>query len=43
MITRRGFPQHLMRAVQNLYHETQIIIEREGEKDTKISINQGVR
>jgi hypothetical protein len=40
---KRGFPQHLTRAVQRLYHETQIIIEREGEKMIKISIKQGVR
>jgi hypothetical protein len=41
---KRGFPQYLIRAVQSLYHETQIIIEREGEKDDKkISVNQGVR
>jgi hypothetical protein len=32
---KRGFPQH---AVQSLYHETQIIIEREGEKDNKKSL-----
>jgi hypothetical protein len=40
---KRGFPQHLIRAVQSLYHETQIIIEREGEKDDKNFYNQGVR
>jgi hypothetical protein len=41
---KRGFPKHLIRAVQSLYHENQTIIEREGEKDDKkISINQGVR
>jgi hypothetical protein len=40
---RSGFSQHLIRAVQSLYHETQIIIEREGEKDDKkFSTNQGV-
>jgi hypothetical protein len=44
IMIKRGFLQHLIRAVQSLYHETQIIIEREGEKgDKKISINQGVR
>jgi hypothetical protein len=44
IMIKRGFPQHLIRAVQSLFHETQIIIKREGEKDDKkISINQGVR
>jgi hypothetical protein len=30
-----GFPQHLVRAVQSLYHETLIEVEREGERDAK--------
>jgi hypothetical protein len=38
IIIKRGFPQHLVRAAQSLYHETQIIIEREGEKDDKKSL-----
>jgi hypothetical protein len=37
IMIKRGFPQHLIRAVQSLYHETQIIIERDGEKDDKKS------
>jgi hypothetical protein len=32
IMIKRGFPQHLITAVQSLYHETQIIIKREGEK-----------
>jgi hypothetical protein len=32
IMIKRGFPQHLIRAVQSLYHETEIIIERGGEK-----------
>jgi hypothetical protein len=43
IIITRGFPQHLIRAVQSLYHETQIIIEREGKQNIKMSINQEVR
>jgi hypothetical protein len=40
---KRGFPQQLIRAIQSLYYETQMVIEREEEKDDKIiSINQGV-
>jgi hypothetical protein len=34
----RGFPQYLIRTVQSLNHETQIIIEIEGEKDDKKSL-----
>jgi hypothetical protein len=44
IMIKRGFLKHLIRAAQSLYHETQIIIEREGERMIKkISINQGVR
>jgi hypothetical protein len=35
IIIKRGFPQQLRRAVQSLYYETQIIIEREVEKGDK--------
>jgi hypothetical protein len=32
-----GIPQHLVRAVQNLYYEVQIVVEREGERDGKVN------
>jgi hypothetical protein len=43
-LIKRDFPRHLVRAAQRLYHETQIVIKREREKDDKkISMNQEVR
>jgi hypothetical protein len=35
---KRGFPQHLIEAVQSLYHETKITVEREGERGDKKSL-----
>jgi hypothetical protein len=40
----RGFLQHMVRVVQSLYHETQIIVERERTKYGKqILKSQSVR
>jgi hypothetical protein len=33
-----GFPQHLVRVVQSLHYETQVVVEREGERWKKKSI-----
>lgn len=40
----KSYPQHLVRAIQSLYHENQIMIEINGKRNnTKKAINQGVR
>lgn len=38
----RGVPQHLLRATQSLYKETEIQIESGGKKSKTVMINQGV-
>jgi hypothetical protein len=44
ILALKGFPQHLIRAIQNLYEETSIMIENgDGKGRKRILISQGVR
>jgi hypothetical protein len=43
ILTLKGFPQHLIRAIQSLYEETSIMVENGDRKSQKrILISQGV-
>jgi hypothetical protein len=39
----QGYPQHLIRLIQSLYHNSKIIINTGKNKTEEIIINKGVR
>jgi hypothetical protein len=43
MMEEQGYPQHLMRAIRSLYHNSKIIINKRKNKTEEIIINKGVR
>lgn len=43
IMTKRGYPEHLINTIKSLYEETKIVINTGSVRTEEISINQGVR